>query len=151
MLQQFIIHYGEGDIKGMSKRNLRLDNYGISSKRYKELCGFCEQYPEWKKTLLHENTLQGVQYDDMPKNPNMGTSDMTGNAATKCADDYHKCLLIENVAKETNESIWEFMIKAVCYEVPVNYLIACENMPMSKSQFYEYRRRFFYNLDKKKN
>ena len=42
----------------MNKRNLVLDKYGISGKRYKELCGFCEQYPEWLSELkAHSHTL----------------------------------------------------------------------------------------------
>ena len=39
----------------MNKRQLNLEKYGISGKRYKELCGFCEQYPEWKNQLKYNN------------------------------------------------------------------------------------------------
>ena len=85
----------------MNKRQLNLEKYGISGKRYKELCGFCEQYPEWKNQLKFSNDSQ-------------------------------------------------YIIKSVCYEVPVTYLIACEGMPIGKSAFYEMRRYFFYLLDKNK-
>ena len=56
----------------MNKRDLKLDKYGISPKRYKELCGFCEQYPEWKaktetkvsqlelQTIAQQNTLESI-------------------------------------------------------------------------------------------
>lgn len=137
----------------MNKRDLRLDKYGITPKRYKELCGFCEQYPDWKKQIAMSRAtmLSGVSYDDMPKSPNMGTSDTVGNMATKIAEDSAKVDLIERVAKEASEDYWECIIKSVCYEVSVTYLLAYEEMPLSKSAFYEKRRYFFYLLDKEKH
>lgn len=129
---------------------MKLDKYGISSKRYKELCGFCEQYPEWKEKLANLQYMNGVSYDDMPHSPNVGTSDTTSNLAIKNADLLHKCNLIEEVAKSASDEFCEAIIKAVCYEVPVNYLIAYEHIPISKSAFYEKRRYFFYLLDKAK-
>jgi len=137
----------------MNKRELRLDKYGISSKRYKELCGFCEQYPDWKKQINEANAtlMRGMSYDDMPKNPNMGTSDTVGNVAVRMADLQSKCNLIEEVAKQADAELWQCIIKSVCYEVSPTYLIAYEDMPLSKSAFYERRRYFFYLLDKERN
>lgn len=136
----------------MNKRKLKLDKHGISSKRYKELCGFCEQYPDWKKEIAkaESSVLEGVQYSDMPKSPNMGTSDTTGNIATKLAEYKSKCELIEKVAKEADAEYWEAIIKSICYEVPINFLIGYEHMPISQASFYDRRRYFFYLLDKEK-
>jgi len=135
----------------MNKRNLKLDKYGISSKRYKELCGFCEQYPEWKKQIGNVSYLSAVQYKHTPGNPNRGTSDTTGNMAVKMAIFDNNCKLIEKVAKQADSEFWEFLIKSVCYEVPVTYLISYEGMPLGKSAFYERRRYFFYLLDREKH
>lgn len=135
----------------MNKRDLKLDKYGISPKRYKELCGFCEQYPEWKNFLkFNVSPLKSVEITDMPGVP-YATGDQTGNTAIKCADYEHKCALIERIAKKVDEDMWEFLIKAICYEVPVSYLESFEEMPMSKSVFYDRRRYFFYLLDKEKD
>lgn len=133
----------------MNKRELRLEEYGISGKRYKELCGFCEQYPEWKKIFATEgNTLRSVAITDMPITH--GNSDQTGNAAIRLNGIGTKIDLVERTAKESCGEYAKFMIKAVCYEVPVNYLIAYEGMTMSKSSFYRMRRLFFFTLDKNK-
>ena len=51
----------------MNKRQLNLEKYGISGKRYKELCGFCEQYPEWVNELkFNRDTVRSVEITDMP-------------------------------------------------------------------------------------
>lgn len=133
----------------MNKRQLNLEKYGISGKRYKELCGFCEQYPEWKNHLKYSNdTVKSIEITDMPITHN--NSDATGNLAMKRYELEEKCALIEDTARQTSEDLSQYIIKSVCYEVPVTYLIACEEMPVSKSAFYEMRRYFFYLLDQNK-
>lgn len=133
----------------MNKRNLNLEKYGISGKRYKELCGFCEQYPEWKKQLKYSNdTVKSIEITDMPITHN--NADATGNLAIKRIGLEEKCALIEDTARQTSDDLSQYIIKSVCYEVPVTYLIACEEMPISKSAFYEMRRYFFYLLDQNK-
>lgn len=130
----------------LNKRNLNLEKYGISGKRYKELCGFCEQYPEWKNQLKFSNdTVKSIEITDMPIMHN--NSDATGNLAIKRTELEKKCQLIEETAEQAGEDLSQYIIKAVCYEVPVTYLIACEGMPIGKSAFYEMRRHFFYLLD----
>ncbi len=130
----------------MNKRKLNLEKYGISGKRYKELCGFCEQYPEWVGELKYsKDTVKSVEITDMPIYHS--NSDATGNLAIKRSDLETKCRLIEETAGQAGKELSQYIIKSVCYEVPVNYLIACEEMPISKSAFYEMRRYFFYLLD----
>lgn len=132
-----------------NKRDIKLDKYGISPKRYKELCGFCEQYPDWKKELSQYSVVKSPIISDMPKAP-LHNSDTTGDMAVKRFETETKCTLIEETAYETSFEFSQYLIKAICYEVPVNYLIAYEEMPLGKSQFYELRRKFFYYLDKNK-
>ena len=134
----------------MSKWGLRLDKYGISGKRYKELCGFCEQYPEWKKKLHDYPYVSGIRYHDKPEIKSDGISDPTFNAALKIERYESNCKLIEETAKKAAPDVWEYLIKSVCYEVPLKYLIGVEDMPMAQSTFYERRRCFFYLLDKAK-
>lgn len=134
----------------MNKRNLKLDEYGISPKRYKELCGFCEQLPDWQNFLKYNrNTMKSPQITDMPLPPH-GNSDKTADAAMKCLEYSKKIKLIEDAAKEAAPDLWEYIIKSVCYEVPISYLKAYDEMPIEKSAFYERRRYFFYLLDKYK-
>ena len=134
----------------MNKRELRLGKYGISNKRYKELCGFCEQYPEWKRELDNYSFMSAINYSDMPKNPNTGQSNPTEETAIRIEKLLEKCMLIEETAKNVDEDYWEFIIRSACYEEPVSYLQTVRDMNLGKSAFYEKRRYFFYLLDKKK-
>ncbi len=99
----------------MNKRELKLEKYGITSKRYKELCGFCEQYPDWKIFLSNnKDTLRSKQIDGMPF-VNMGNvSDQTARLAIKRVEIEKKVELIENTAKEASPDLWEYIIKSVC-------------------------------------
>lgn len=134
----------------MRKWDLRLDNYEISKKRYRELCAFCEQYPEWKHFLATKTGEPGSPgMSDMPKAP-FRNSDNVGDLAVKRVSLEAKCKLIEDVAKQTDEYFADSIIKAVCYEVPVTYLQTENNGYFSKSSFYRKRRKFFYLLDKAK-
>lgn len=133
-----------------NKRQLRLGKYGINPKRYKELCGFCEQYPEWKKQLTEMTVISAVDYTGDVKSANTGTADTTGNTAINNLELISKCNMIEQTARDAvgngSPLMVECLIKCVCYEVPYYQL----DIPYSASSFYEYRRYFFYLLDKRK-
>lgn len=133
----------------MNKRELNLKKYGISGKRYKELCGFCEQYPEWVEELKSYSFLGFRENDGMPKSPNVG-KDTTAETAIRIEKLLSRVNLVEETAKVTDKDMWEFLIKGVCYNVPISYLQTQEGMGLSRSSFYERRRYFFYLLDKKK-
>ena len=78
----------------MDKRKATLEEYGISKKRYKELSGFCEQYPEWKKELeLKNSTLRSPQITGMPVSHN--NTDATGELAVRRAMLEERCRLID--------------------------------------------------------
>ena len=68
----------------MDKRKSSLKNYGISSKRYKELCGFCEQYPEWKEELAYNvNTVKSQQIGNVSYGSKNNISNKTADLALK--------------------------------------------------------------------
>lgn len=135
----------------MNKRDLSLDKYGINKKRYRELKAFCEQYPMWKDEIKSHSFVQGIDYAKGPEPKNKNLSDRTGNDAIRLHRYTKNCNLVEKVAKEADSEFWECLIKAVCYEVPITYLIAMGNFPLEKTAFYERRRYFFYLLDIAKN
>lgn len=133
----------------MNKRQLNLEKYGISGKRYKELCGFCEQYPDWIQKLKYKtDTVGSVEITDMPIYHS--NSDSTGNLAAERVTLQRKCELIEQTAIQASADLYQYIIKSVCYEVPVTYLIDCEELPCSRASFYDARRYFFYLLDQNK-
>lgn len=135
----------------MKKRALTLQKYGISSKRYKELCGFCEQYPEWKEELLElEPSAKSQRIDGMPYSQTNNISDETADLAIKRTALLNKIELVEETAKEASQEMWEYIIKSACYEQPFWYLRDVAKIPMSQATFSDRRRYFFYLLSKKR-
>lgn len=136
----------------MNKRNLRLEKYGISGKRYKELCGFCEQYPEWKQAIkFNTDTLHSPEITDMPLAPHDNMDDATSRLAIKRAYMSQCVDLVDNTAKQAGGDLSKYIILSVCYETNVTALRHIHGMPLEKSAFYELRRYFFYLLDKNKD
>ena len=134
----------------LNKRKLKFDDYGISGKRFKELSGFCEQYPDWKKELAYlTDAVKSPQADSIGTFGG-DTSDTTANLAIRRQSLSEKCKLIENTAIQASEELAEYIIKNVCFELPLRYLICVEGMPCSERAFYDKRRYFFYLLDKNK-
>lgn len=134
----------------MSKREIKLDKFGISRKRYKELCGFCEQYPEWKSALKDYSFVKGVSYDLSPKSITNAINSPVEDAAIKMDRYISNCSIIEEAAKKADPENWEFIIDSACYELPINYLITVKGMNLSQFPFYKRRRYFFYILDQMK-
>ena len=135
----------------MKKRALSLQKYGISAKRYKELCGFCEQYPEWKEELLDlEPSVKFQRIDGMPYSKTNNISDETSGLAIKRVALLNKIELVEETAKEASQEMWEYIIKSACYEQPFWYLRDVAKIPMSQATFSDRRRYFFYLLSKKR-
>lgn len=134
----------------MRKRNQTLNKYGISNKRYKELCGFCEQYPEWKEELSRGES--GI------KSPALGEptcftgskSDRTMTIAVRRAMIAEKVALIEETAKEAAPDLWQYIIKSACYEQPFWYIRDLMAIPCNERSFYDMRRYFFFLLNQKK-
>ena len=135
----------------MNKRKLRLEKYGISSKRYKELCGFCEQYPDWKIWLAeNHDSVKSKTIDGMPYPPLGHQSDQTAALAMKRANIEKKVNLIDRLAKEAGEDLADYIIESVCYEHPFWYIRDIMNAPISRAAFYDKRKYFFWLLDKEK-
>jgi hypothetical protein len=132
-----------------NKRNLKLDDYGISNKRYKELCGFCEQYTEWKDELLYKkDTVKSKQITDMPMSTSRGNP--MEELVIRRTDLDEKCKIIEQTAIQADSELYQYIIKSVTEEVPYWYLRDIMGMPRCKDDFYASRRYFFFLLDKNK-
>lgn len=132
-----------------NRRELKLNDYGISSKRYKELCGFCEQYTEWKDELKYKtDTVKSKQITDMP----MATTreNPLESLAVRRSELEEKCKIIEQTAKQADIELHQYIIKAVTEEVPFWYLRDIMGMPRCRDDFYAARRYFYFLLDKNK-
>lgn len=133
-----------------NRRNLKLDDYGISRKRYKELCGFCEQYPEWKDELKYKtDILKSKEITDMPMAPSR-SGNQQEDLSIRRVELESKCEIIEKTAKQVDNNLYQYIIKNVCYEKPIWYLTDIMNMPCSERAFRDKKRYFFFLLAQNK-
>lgn len=134
----------------MNKRELNLEKYGISGKRYKELSGFCEQYPEWMSNLKRlKNPGESISFSGVRVQETQGKGRKEENEDRK-EELESKCHIVENVARQASQDLQQYLIQSVCYEEPFWYLRDIMGIPCCQRTFYDYRRYFFYLLDREK-
>lgn len=122
---------------GLSKSN----KYYISKHRYYELKHFCLQYPEWKKKIIiFERSIKNANFIDDP----------TGENATKLADLENNIKLIHNISLQADESLSNYIFKAVTEERSYTNLKTMLEIPCGKDMYYDRYRKFFWLLDKER-
>ena len=130
---------------------MTLGKYGISGKRYKELCGFCEQYPEWIDELRTiDNGLKAQALSCTPSGNTNSVGDPTAKTAMRKTVLIEKIKLVDDTAKEASDEFYKEIIKSVCYGQPFWYLRDIANTPISEKAFGDRRKYFFYLLNAKK-
>ena len=114
-----------------------------------ELYHYCLQYNEWQDELKYKcDTVRSIEITDMPTVHN--NSDATQNLAMRRAELSNKCKLIEDTAKEADEELCQYILKAVTNEgITYNYLRMVCNIPCGKNMYYSVRKKFYYLLSKK--
>lgn len=127
----------------LSKRN----QYWIERHRYYELKHFCMQYPIWKgmyKSLL-----------DFPsssiKNATLSKNNVINEPVTRNMDErlfyLDRISMLERVAKETDETLASYILKAITEGISYDILKMKTDVPCSKDTYYELYRRFFWLLN----
>ena len=58
--------------------------------------------------------------------------------------------LVEDTAKETDEALWSYILKAVTEDLSFTYLSTVLEIPCSRGTYYDRYRRFFWLLSKKR-
>ena len=123
----------------------------ISKHRYYELKHFCLQFPEWEKKY---NELDGLPRSSAfvrePVNEGK-TSDPTAVYAEARDALQAKMNLVINTAYEVcNHQFWfQFLVEAVIYNTSFDVMEAQKGiMPVSRNEWYELYRKFFWVLDK---
>ena len=127
------------------------NKYWIDKHRHYELKHFCLQYPDWKKAYadfdnlnLPLSMIERVPTSNMPGDP-------TAKRALIKAQYAEKINLIERVAKQADEYLYEYLIKGVTENLSYNYLKAKYDIPCGKDMYYDRYRRFFWLLSKSRN
>lgn len=127
------------------------NKYYIDKHRYYELKHFCLQYNEWKKsyTSCCETIVFATRYGDIPANN--GPSDLTAKYATLRAQYAQKIELIEKTAKQADEYLYPYILKAVTEGLSYTYLKARLDIPCGRDMYYDRYRRFFWLLSESRN
>lgn len=106
---------------------------------------FALQYREWKDKYNSMIGLSAINVDGMPHGN--ATSDPTSSQALKLSDYKTKIKIIEDTVKQTDESLYCWLIKAVTNEdISYNYLKSVMDIPCGKNEYYKLRRKFYFLL-----
>lgn len=128
------------------KKDLKLEKYGVSKYRYRELYNFCLQYEEKKvrrRRLFNNAVSEAPLYSGGRCHPGEADSLMT-QAYLRLSEDIS---LIEDTAFDVDRVIAPFILKNVTLGVPFEYLGL---VPCSRGEFYALRRNFFLLLDSRR-
>ena len=122
------------------------NKYWIDKHRHYELKHFCLQYPSWKKAYkdfsdasVSLSTIENVPTSNMPGDP-------TAKRAIMKAYYAEKMELIEQVARETDKYLYEYILKAVTENLSYTYLKSKLEIPCGKDLYYDRYRKFFWLL-----
>ena len=126
----------------ISKRN----KYWIDKHRHYELKHFCLQYPIWKRTYAAIDELSSsltglgsISSSNLPSDP-------TVKCVMKKAFYLERISLIEQAAREADEDLYLYILKAVTEDLSYTYLKARLEIPCSRDTYYDRYRRFFWLL-----
>ena len=123
------------------------NKYWIDKHRHYELKHFCLQYPSWKRAYaefsnpdMPLSTIERVPTSNLPGDPTSKRALMK----TYYAD---RINLIERTAKEADEYLYKYIIKAVTEELSYTYLKNRLGIPCSRDMYYNRYRKFFWLLN----
>lgn len=124
------------------------NKYHIDKHRHYELKHFCLQYPNWKRTYaeIDRVNLAATSFNRLPSGNLPG--DPTGKRAMAKAGLVERIEMVERIAKETDELIWTYILKAVTEGLSYTYLKSRLDIPCGKDMYYDRYRRFFWLLSK---
>lgn len=124
------------------------NKYWISKHRHYELKHFCLQYPIWKQEYetFKESSIRSSFVDKMP----IGNVPGDPTVVTVLKREYYKerIDLIENIARETDIYLYDYILKAVTEGLSYTYLKSKLEIPCGKDMYYDRYRRFFWLLSR---
>lgn len=127
------------------------NKYWIDKHRHYELKHFCLQYPSWKK-IYSEFEDVSIPLSMMERVPTSNLpGDPTAKRALVKAKYAERIKLIEDIAKETDRYLYEYILKAVTENLSYTYLRSKMDIPCGRDMYYERYRRFFWLLSESRN
>ena len=122
------------------------NKYYIDKHRYYELKHFCLQYGEWKKA--YESCNEAIIFTSKFERESATnvTSDITAKYAIKKAQYAEKIKMVEDAAKEADDFLYRYIMKAVTEGVSYTYLKGVMEIPCGRAMYYDRYRKFFWLL-----
>lgn len=128
------------------------NKYYIDKHRHYELKHFCLQYPIWKKAYKEaEKSCVSAAALELERSTSSTPSDITMKYAMKKMYYADRIELIEKTAKEADEYLYTYILKAVTEELSFTYLKSKMNIPCGKDMYYDRYRKFFWLLSQSRN
>ena len=124
------------------------NKYHIDKHRHYELKHFCLQYPNWKRTYAEIDNagIAATLFDRVPSSSSPG--DPTAKRALAKARLTERIKMIERIAQEADEQLYDYILKAVTEGLSYTYLKSRLDIPCGKDMYYDRYRRFFWLLNK---
>jgi hypothetical protein len=123
------------------------NKYHIDKHRHYELKHFCLQYPKWKKTYMEldspnisTSSFESISSGNLPGDP-------TARRAIAKAQLTERIEMVEKVAREADNYLWQYILKAVTENLSYTYLKTRLNIPCGKDMYYDRYRKFFWLLN----
>lgn len=124
------------------------NRYYIDKHRHYELKHFCLQYPTWKRTYTEIENV-GLSASSFERVPSCNLpSDPTAKHAIAKARLVDRIRMIEKIAREADEYLYDYILRAVTEGLSYTYLKTRLNIPCGKDMYYDRYRRFFWLLNK---
>lgn len=124
------------------------NKYWIDKHRHYELKHFCLQYPIWKKAYMDLDRV-GVSVSAVERIPtNNLPGDPTAKYAMVKAQLTERIEMVENIAREADDYLWSYILKAVTENLSYTHLKARFDIPCGKDMYYDRYRKFFWLLSK---
>ena len=126
----------------------KTNKYWIPKERYLELKHFCLQYEDYVRRIHGADGLmaRGSEYYI-----SSGFSDPTEKLALLRLKNSVRKEMIDSAAKETDEFLSIYILKAVTEDCSYENLRTMYNIPCSRSEYYILYRKFFWILDKNRD
>lgn len=126
------------------------NQYWIDKHRYYELKHFCLQYPRWRRLY---NSL--ICYPSTwPSAAPPCKTNVISDPVSKYVDERlfyaNRMDMLERVAKETDELLSCYILKAITEGISYDHLKARTDIPCCKDTYYDLYRRFFWLLSKER-
>lgn len=123
------------------------NKYHIDKHRHYELKHFCLQYPIWKREYAaYDNpSIVSSAVERMPSTNIPG--DPTAKFAMRKTYYLERIKMVEKIAMETDQFLYDYILKAVTEELSYTYLKSKLKIPCGRDMYYDRYRRFFWLLN----